>query len=359
MTRCCSRHSSGSGECRGGARTGRSFAVPAARATRRSAGCRSSGAKRRTSRGRRRSPVSAGRHRSSPTAASGSRPRSSSAAFRCARSPSMWRPGREVVNVEVFKIPADRRDINPKNSWASPTPVLDGDRVYVHFGADGTAALSSIGRDHLEAPLRVPVATRRRRIADRLWRSADLQLRRQRRRVRDRARQAHRQDEVEDQSRLSGRSGLHDAARHSRRRSRSADQRRRVSRARLRSADRQGDLARPLRRGLLERAAAGVRARPGVHRDRIPAARAAGGSSRRDGRRDQDPRRVVAEAWRAADAVADHRRRRALHRERRRHRAAASTREAGPSSGSSGWAAPIRRRRFLPMAAYTFWPSKA
>jgi outer membrane protein assembly factor BamB len=53
--------------------------------------------------------------------------------------------GREVVNVEVFKIPADRRDINPKNSWASPTPVLDGDRVYVHFGADGTAALSSSG----------------------------------------------------------------------------------------------------------------------------------------------------------------------------------------------------------------------
>jgi outer membrane protein assembly factor BamB len=53
--------------------------------------------------------------------------------------------GREVVNVEVFKIPVDRRDINPKNSWASPTPVLDGDRVYVHFGADGTAALSSSG----------------------------------------------------------------------------------------------------------------------------------------------------------------------------------------------------------------------
>ena len=53
--------------------------------------------------------------------------------------------GKEVVNVEVFKIPADRRDINPKNSWASPTPILDGDRVYVHFGADGTAALSSSG----------------------------------------------------------------------------------------------------------------------------------------------------------------------------------------------------------------------
>ena len=53
--------------------------------------------------------------------------------------------GKEVVNVEVFKIPYDRRDINPKNSWASPTPVIDGDRIYVHFGADGTAALSQTG----------------------------------------------------------------------------------------------------------------------------------------------------------------------------------------------------------------------
>ena len=53
--------------------------------------------------------------------------------------------GREVINVEVFNIPSHRRDINPKNSWASPTPVVDGDRVYVHFGADGTAALSTTG----------------------------------------------------------------------------------------------------------------------------------------------------------------------------------------------------------------------
>ena len=49
--------------------------------------------------------------------------------------------GREVVNVEVFNIPSSRREINPKNSWASPTPVIENDRVYVHFGADGTAAL--------------------------------------------------------------------------------------------------------------------------------------------------------------------------------------------------------------------------
>ena len=53
--------------------------------------------------------------------------------------------GREVVNVEAFNIPSSRREINPKNSWASPTPVIDGDRIYVHFGADGTAALTTSG----------------------------------------------------------------------------------------------------------------------------------------------------------------------------------------------------------------------
>ena len=52
--------------------------------------------------------------------------------------------GREVVNVEVFR--ADRSgNLNPKNNRASPTPIVSGDRVYVHFGADGTAALSETG----------------------------------------------------------------------------------------------------------------------------------------------------------------------------------------------------------------------
>jgi outer membrane protein assembly factor BamB len=52
--------------------------------------------------------------------------------------------GREVVNTEVFKISATNV-LNPKNSFASPTPIVEGDRVYVHFGADGTAALSTAG----------------------------------------------------------------------------------------------------------------------------------------------------------------------------------------------------------------------
>jgi outer membrane protein assembly factor BamB len=52
--------------------------------------------------------------------------------------------GKPAVDVEVFRIDASRV-LNPKNSWASPTPILDGDRVYVHFGADGTAAVSTAG----------------------------------------------------------------------------------------------------------------------------------------------------------------------------------------------------------------------
>jgi outer membrane protein assembly factor BamB len=39
----------------------------------------------------------------------------------------------------------DSRDINPKNSFASATPVVEEDRVDVHFGADGTAALTTAG----------------------------------------------------------------------------------------------------------------------------------------------------------------------------------------------------------------------
>jgi outer membrane protein assembly factor BamB len=50
--------------------------------------------------------------------------------------------GKLLHDVEVFRhetVPA----IHARNSYASPTPVLDGDRLYVHFGALGTACLSS------------------------------------------------------------------------------------------------------------------------------------------------------------------------------------------------------------------------
>ena len=52
--------------------------------------------------------------------------------------------GREVVNTEVTRV--DRPGYaHFKNGRASPTPVVTADRVYVHFGADGTAALTTSG----------------------------------------------------------------------------------------------------------------------------------------------------------------------------------------------------------------------
>jgi outer membrane protein assembly factor BamB len=52
--------------------------------------------------------------------------------------------GRELVNAEVFRT-RSADPLNAKNSLASPTPIVEGDRVYVHFGADGTAALTASG----------------------------------------------------------------------------------------------------------------------------------------------------------------------------------------------------------------------
>ena len=53
--------------------------------------------------------------------------------------------GRVLSEVEVF-LKNDPGRIHSKNSHASPTPILEGDRVYVHFGAYGTACLSSDGQ---------------------------------------------------------------------------------------------------------------------------------------------------------------------------------------------------------------------
>lgn len=52
--------------------------------------------------------------------------------------------GRPLADVEVFRA-RSADPVNAKNSLASPTPIVDGDRVYVHFGADGTAALTAAG----------------------------------------------------------------------------------------------------------------------------------------------------------------------------------------------------------------------
>jgi outer membrane protein assembly factor BamB len=50
--------------------------------------------------------------------------------------------GRAVYDVEAFRL-SNANLKNAKNSHASPTPIVDGDRVYVHFGGDGTAALDA------------------------------------------------------------------------------------------------------------------------------------------------------------------------------------------------------------------------
>jgi outer membrane protein assembly factor BamB len=50
--------------------------------------------------------------------------------------------GRQLLNVEVFRLSSANLK-NPKNSHASPTPIVEGDRVYVHFGGEGTAVLDA------------------------------------------------------------------------------------------------------------------------------------------------------------------------------------------------------------------------
>jgi outer membrane protein assembly factor BamB len=52
--------------------------------------------------------------------------------------------GEIVQNVEVFRLKSAKLT-NPKNSFASPTPIIEGDRVYVHFGAFGTACITQSG----------------------------------------------------------------------------------------------------------------------------------------------------------------------------------------------------------------------
>ena len=73
--------------------------------------------------------------------------------------------GQIVHDVEVFR-KTDLGRVNAKNTNASPTPILDGQRVFVHFGSHGTACLSSEGKllwktelkyDHRHGPGGSPV----------------------------------------------------------------------------------------------------------------------------------------------------------------------------------------------------------
>lgn len=53
--------------------------------------------------------------------------------------------GETLHDVEVFQL-AEPDKVHSKNSHASPSPILEGDRVYVHFGDNGTACLSAEGK---------------------------------------------------------------------------------------------------------------------------------------------------------------------------------------------------------------------
>jgi outer membrane protein assembly factor BamB len=54
--------------------------------------------------------------------------------------------GQVVWDREVFVQPHDAPKIHSKNSHASPTPLVTADRVYVHFGHQGTACLDHGGQ---------------------------------------------------------------------------------------------------------------------------------------------------------------------------------------------------------------------
>lgn len=53
--------------------------------------------------------------------------------------------GKIVVDIEVFRVKDVGPGIHTKNSFASPTAIVEKDRVYVHFGFYGTACVSAKG----------------------------------------------------------------------------------------------------------------------------------------------------------------------------------------------------------------------
>jgi outer membrane protein assembly factor BamB len=67
--------------------------------------------------------------------------------------------GKILWNIEVFRQDAKAPRIHSKNSHASPSPLTDGRRLYVHFGHQGTAALDLAGKvlwrntEHRYAPV--------------------------------------------------------------------------------------------------------------------------------------------------------------------------------------------------------------
>ena len=53
--------------------------------------------------------------------------------------------GKIIYNIELFRQKEIGR-IHSKNSYASPTPIIDGNRVFFHFGTFGSASLRNDGK---------------------------------------------------------------------------------------------------------------------------------------------------------------------------------------------------------------------
>ena len=70
--------------------------------------------------------------------------------------------GRQIYDTEVFSVP-EPAHVNGMNSYASPSPIVEDGRLYVHFGTNGTACLDAatgatvwqrrdLKLDHVEGP---------------------------------------------------------------------------------------------------------------------------------------------------------------------------------------------------------------
>ena len=82
--------------------------------------------------------------------------------------------GKKIHNVKVFDV-EQPADLQKFNSHASPSPVIESGRLYVHFGTNGTACLNTataevvwsrgdLNLDHQVGPGSSPSVTARLRM---------------------------------------------------------------------------------------------------------------------------------------------------------------------------------------------------